>query len=84
VTSLSAPPDPLAAKRGLTSKGKGGKGKNGKGSKEKERKKGVEGFCRTNKITAATALLYCCMRGQELKKPNRLNTLIYLNSTIKV
>jgi len=36
--SLSAPPEPLAAKRGLTSKGRGREGKGeGRGEKRKER-----------------------------------------------
>ena len=43
--SLSAPPDPLAAKKmGPTSKRRGGKGKRGRGEEEREREgKGTEG-----------------------------------------
>ena len=65
--SLSAPPDPIAAKGGPTSKGRGREGRErGKEGREREGRGGEErgkegegkggGFGRTNKNTAATAL----------------------------
>jgi len=57
--SLTAPPDPLAAKRGPTSKGRAGKegtdGKEGEGREGRGREGRGEGFCRSNQNMAATA-----------------------------